>query len=71
MSYPKKINATFVVNNALEDHNLWNALKSLSPMDLKVFPNTEHLKDNESFKKLVKAKKEASLTLERFINDNR
>lgn len=71
MSYPKKINATYVVKSELEEHKLINYLELLGYIDLTVFPNTEHLKDNANFKKLIKAKKEAGLELDRFINNNR
>lgn len=71
MSYPKKINATWIVKSMLEEHGLVNHLESLGSIDLQIFPQTDHLKDNETFKKLIKAKKDAGLALDRFINDNR
>lgn len=71
MSYPKKVNATFIVDNELQDERLYNALNSLGAIDITVFGNHEHLKDNTTFKKLLKAKKDAGLELDRFINKNR
>lgn len=71
MSYPKKVNATYIVNNELEDERLYNALNSLGAIDITVFGNNEHLRDNATFKKLLKAKKDAGLELDRFINNNR
>tara|TARA_R110002012_G_scaffold287972_1_gene480568 strand:+ start:1704 stop:1919 length:216 start_codon:yes stop_codon:yes gene_type:complete len=58
--------------NPLVEGNLINKLNSdYNVKDFKVLPKTEHLKNNESFKKLVKYKKEAARELDRFINDNR
>lgn len=71
MSYPKKINATFVVENILQDGKLHDTLQSLGAIDITVFGNHEHLRDNPTFKKLLKAKKDAGLELDRFINNNR
>lgn len=71
MSYPKNINATFKVENKLQEELIRNKIEYLKPTHIRTFANTDHLKENESFKKLVKAKREAGLILDRFINDNR
>ena len=71
MSYPKKINATFIVENELQDDKLYNHLEALGASNIQVFSNTDHLKDNPTFNKLVKAKVNAGLELDRFINENR
>lgn len=71
----RKINITF----ELEDNDLIvfqfeKQLRNLfnkSIIDFRLFPKTEHLKENESFKKLLKAKRDAGLTLDRYINENR
>ena len=71
----RKINITFEIeDNDLIIYKFENELRkqfNKSIIDYRIFPKTDHLKDNESFKKLVKAKREAGLVLDRFINDNR
>jgi len=71
----RKINITFEIeDNDLIIYKFENELRKQfnnSIIDYRIFPKTEHLKENESFKKLVKAKREAGLILDRFINDNR
>ena len=71
MSYPKKINATFIVENALQDDKLYTHLESLGAVNIQVFGNTDHLKENTTYKKLAKAKVNAGLELDRYINENR
>lgn len=71
MSYPKKVNATFIVENELQDEKLYNHLNGLGAIDITIFGNHDHLRENTTFKKLLKAKKDAGRELDRFINDNR
>jgi hypothetical protein len=71
----RKINITIQIeDDDFREHELWTALDGLlgrSMIDYRVFPNTEHLKDNNTFKKLLKSKRDAGLELDRFINENR
>ena len=71
----RKINITFEIeDNDLIIYKFETELRKQfnnSIIDYRIFPKTEHLKENESFKKLVKAKRNAGLVLDRFINDNR
>lgn len=67
----KHLNATFEIQNDLEEHQLRIILEGMNAKYLKTLPNTEHLKDNTSFKKLYKAKKQAEENLWQFINNNR
>ena len=67
----KHLNATFEIENDLAEHQLRNVLKGMGAKYVKTLPNTEHLKENTSFKKLYKAKKQAEENLWQFINNNR
>jgi len=67
----KRINATFEVENDLQEHNLRNILEGINAKYVNTLPNTDHLKDNETFIKLVKGKRNAQLLLDRFTNENR
>ena len=67
----KHLNATFEIENDLAEHQLRNVLKGIGAKHIKTLPNTEHLKENTSFKKLYKAKKQAEENLWQFINNNR
>jgi len=71
----RKINITIQIeDNDLIEHTLVKELNGLlgnSMIDYRVFPKTEHLKENKTFKNLVKAKREAGLELDRFINNNK
>ena len=71
----RKINVTFEIeDNDVVEYQLELILRqnfSHCIIDYMKFPNTEHLKENEAFKKLIKLKKQAGLELDRFINDNR
>jgi hypothetical protein len=71
----RKINLTFEIeDNDFIQQKVEQRLFSIlgkNMIDFRVFPNTEHLKENKSFKKLVKSKREAGLELDRFINNNR
>ena len=71
----RKINLTFEIedNDFIQqrvEQRLFGILGK-NMIDFRVFPNTEHLKENKSFKKLVKSKRQAGLELDRFINNNR
>lgn len=67
----KKLNATFEVENDLQEDKLRNILESMNAKYIKTLPNTEHLQENDSFKKLIKFKKDAENKLYEFINNNR
>lgn len=67
----KRINATFDIENDLAEHKLRTILDSLGAKYIKTLPNTNHLKENKSFKNLLKSKKLAEENLYRFINENR
>ncbi|MCP4984910.1 MAG: hypothetical protein GY928_02240 [Colwellia sp.] len=67
----KKLNATFDIENDLEEHKLRNVLEGMNAKYVKTLADTDHLKNNTTYKKLLKAKKEAQLKLDRYVNDNR
>lgn len=71
----RKINITISIDDDdYLEQKLKQSLDSLlgaSMIDYLVFPKTEHLKGNDTFDKLIKAKKQAGLELDRFINNNR
>ena len=58
-----------VEDNDLIEYKLEQSLKSLGYKDYKVLPNTDEYWDNdENFRKLAKAKSDASRKLETYIN---
>jgi hypothetical protein len=67
----KKLNVTFDIENDLAEHQLRHILEGMGAKYIKTLPETEHLKDNDNFKKLKKAKKQAEIHLYEFINNNR
>lgn len=71
----RKLNLTIQIeDNDLIEHKLRYYLEDRlgdAIISIKTLPNTEHLKDNTSFKELVKSKRNAQLQLDRFINNNR
>ncbi len=67
----KKLSVVFNIDNDLSEHYLRTKLEGIGASHFNTLPNTDHLKENETFKKLIKAKKEAQLNLDRFINANR
>ena len=67
----KHLNATFEIENDLAEYQLRNVLKGMGAKYVKTLPETEHLKEKTSFKKLYKAKKQAEEELWQYINDNR
>lgn len=72
----RKINVTIQIeDNDRIENNLIDLLNSIvgedKIIDYRVFPNTEHLKEDSNFNKLVKAKRDAGLQLDRYINNNR
>lgn len=71
MSYPKKLNVTFDLENELAEYRLRNQMDSMGAKYMKTLPNTDHLKDNKSFKASQKAKKQAEDNYYKFINANR
>ena len=67
----KHLSATFEIENDLQEYQLRNALESMNAKYIKTLADTEHLKEDTSFKELVKAKKDVQLKIDRYINDNR
>jgi len=71
----RKINVTFLIDDSDQvEHQFKTAIESLagnSIIDYMIFPNTDHLKDNDTFKKLLSLKKSAGKALDNFINNNR
>lgn len=67
----KKINATFEVENDLAEFKLRNTLSGLNAKYIKTLPNTEHLKEDSHFKKLLMSKKKAEENLYNYIDKNR
>ena len=67
----KKINATFECENDLAEYNLRKILESMNAKYVKTLPNTEHLKENKNYLKLLKSKKDANANLYKFISENR
>lgn len=74
MNQQRKINITIVIDdNDFVESKLYSELKALlgrSMIDYMVFPNTDHLKEDNTFKQLLKAKRNAGLELDRYINNN-
>ena len=66
----KKINATFEINSDLQEFNLVKHLEGIGAKYIKILPNTDHLKENKSFKALLKSKRDAESNLYDFINKN-
>ena len=72
----RKINITIEIpDNDMIQFNLekllYNVIGEEKIIDLTVFPNTDHLKDNQMFKQLLSEKKSNKKILDRFINNNR
>ena len=67
----KLLNASFEIENDLAEDKLRTHLEGIGAKYVKTLPDTEHLKDNESYKKLIKAKKDAENNLYTFTNNNR
>lgn len=71
----RKINITIAIDDDdFVESKLKTSLDYLlgkSMIDYRVYPKTEHLKENLTFNKLINAKKNAGLELDRFINNNR
>ena len=67
----KIIVATFEAENQLSEGRIWRELELLNAKSIKTLSNTNHLKDNVHFKRLIKHKYEAQRLLDNFINDNR
>lgn len=71
----RKINVTIQIeDNDFVELKLRNSLIGLlgkSIIDYMVFPNTKHLKENKTFKSLLKAKRDAGRELDNYINNNR
>lgn len=74
MSRKRKINITISIEDSdFVESNLISELKALlgtSLIDYTKFIDTEHLKDDPSFRKLLKSKRDAGLQLDRYINEN-
>ena len=72
----RKLNFTIQIeDNDLIEHNVIKLIHSIlgdeKVIDYRRFPKTDHLKDDTNFKKLQKAKRDAGLYLDRYINENR
>jgi hypothetical protein len=67
----KHLNATFEIPHDLAEHQLRQTLEGMNVKYMKTLPNTEHLKGKIGYKKLLKAKMDAQLTLDRYINEHR
>ena len=67
----KKLSVVFEIENDLAEHKLRQTLEAMGAKYVKTLPDTEHLKDNDNYKQLLKAKKEAELKLYRYVNKNR
>ena len=72
----RRINFTVEIeDNDLIQYNLEKLLNSVigkeKIKDLRVLPNTDHLKDNEHYKALAKAERKAKELKYNFINENR
>ena len=67
----KRLNVTFEIENDLAEDKLRSILNSMGAKYIRTLPNTDHLKDNPSYIKLVKAKADAQLILDRYTNENR
>lgn len=71
----RKINFTVKIeDNDLVEYNLTKKLQNLLGRSLthyKKFPNVDHLKEDKVYKKLLKIKNNATLELERYINDKK
>ena len=74
MKQQRKINITIQIDdNDFVERKLYFELRTLlgqSMIDYMVFPNTGHLKEDKTFKQLLKAKRNAGLELDRYINNN-
>lgn len=74
MNRQRKINITIQIddNDFIESqlHSELKALLGISMIDYMVFPKTDHLKEDKTFKQLLKAKRNAGLELDRYINNN-
>lgn len=67
----KHLVATFEIENDLSEHKLRTHLEGMGAKSLRTLPNIEHLKENPTYKQLIKAKYDAQLNLDRYINANR
>lgn len=67
----KLLNATFDIENDLEEYRLRNHLDSINAKYMRTIPNTEHLKGDKHFLKLQKDVKTAKDNLYKYINNNR
>ena len=68
----RTINFTIKIeDNDLIEHKVRSFLENnlgSSIVDIKTLPNTEHLKDYISFKKLLKSKREAQKNIDKYID---
>lgn len=58
-------------NSDFAEHQLRQAMKAFSPSYVKTLPRVAHLKDNSTYKSLVKSKQQAQKSLDSFIDRNR
>lgn len=67
----KHLNATFEIENDLQEYNLRKELDAMNVKYMRTLADVEHLKQSTHYKALLKAKRNSQLNLDRFINDNR
>ena len=70
----KRINITFEVEDHLEQKAIdvvYNALGEDKIKDLRVFQNTDHLINDSEYKRLKKAKKDATVMLDMYVIRNK
>jgi len=67
----KLLNASFKVENDLAEYNLRNTLDSLGAIHVNTLSDTDHLKDDSTFKRMCKSEKMAKKAKWDYINNNR
>lgn len=70
LNFTVKIEDNDIIQNNLEKL-LYSVIGEEKVTDFRVLPNTDHLKDKQHFKKLLKDVKNSKNNLYKFINDNR
>ncbi len=65
----KRITATYKVESDLQEYNLVKELEALGGY-ITITPYNEHFENNETYKRLRKAKKDAENAYYNFLNNN-
>lgn len=68
ISSRKLVNVTFEIENDFAEYQLRNVLEGMGGKYIKTLPNTDHLKDDLHFQKLIKSKKQAQQNLDNYID---